>query len=522
MKIFVSFIAILFITMGIFFYRPSQNFGATVSQPVQGGTGASQIPLYGQVLVGTSAGIYIPSATSSLGLLSTSQKDWFVLNGALAPTTTIGILVNSSTTIGNGTQVGGLTISGGATTTGTAYFAGRIGVSKSAPAYPLDVAGFINTDQFSGYKLNGNTILYASTTNSSVVVGSTGAATRLSASSTLVYNLAVGAGALGAASLAGSFNTALGTSVLGSNTTGFSNVGLGYLALADNTTGFANMAIGQQSMWHNTTGSHNVSIGNAALRPNVSATSTVAIGDNSGVGNFTSYANQGGTFIGYQTGYMLQSGSNYNTLLGYQAGYDVTTGTNNTIIGSQQTTGNSITTGSNNILIGQGVRSGISRTGSNQLNIGNLIFGTSIGNNATLSTGNVGIATSTPWALLSIHAPAGTTPYFNIGSTTRTLYTIDGKGHHIYGGTTPTLSSCGTSPSITGNDSRGRIMVGTGVVTSCTLTFSQTYGTAPICSSNDESSVIVTSASSTPTTVVITSTGSVGGAFITYMCDGIY
>ncbi|HVU06393.1 MAG TPA: hypothetical protein VHE10_01195, partial [Candidatus Paceibacterota bacterium] len=54
-------------------------------------------------------------------------RDWSVNSfGALAPTTTRGIFVTASSTIGNGAQTGGLTINGGATTTGSAYFGGNI------------------------------------------------------------------------------------------------------------------------------------------------------------------------------------------------------------------------------------------------------------------------------------------------------------------------------------------------------------------------------------------------------------
>ncbi|RJQ34747.1 DNA-binding protein, partial [Candidatus Parcubacteria bacterium] len=83
-----------------------------------GGTGLTIAPSYGQLLLGQSNGTYALTATSSLGLISELQRDWQVTNGYLTPTTTIGILVNASSTIGNGAQAGGLTISGGATTSG--------------------------------------------------------------------------------------------------------------------------------------------------------------------------------------------------------------------------------------------------------------------------------------------------------------------------------------------------------------------------------------------------------------------
>jgi len=51
-------------------------------------------------------------------------KAWEIVSGYLAPTTTIGIMVNASSTIGDGTQAGGFTISGGATTTATSTLNG--------------------------------------------------------------------------------------------------------------------------------------------------------------------------------------------------------------------------------------------------------------------------------------------------------------------------------------------------------------------------------------------------------------
>ncbi len=86
---------------------------------------------------------WVNTATSSLGITGTGAsfgQSWEINSfGALAPTTTLGILVNASSTIGNGTQTSGLTISGGATTTGNAYFAGKIGISTTSPFAQLSV-----------------------------------------------------------------------------------------------------------------------------------------------------------------------------------------------------------------------------------------------------------------------------------------------------------------------------------------------------------------------------------------------
>ncbi|HPA25701.1 MAG TPA: hypothetical protein PLK76_03010, partial [bacterium] len=55
-----------------------------------------------------------------------------------------------------------------------------------------------------------------------------------------------------------------------------------------------------------------------------------------------------------------------------------------------------LTTGSNNIVIGYDIDAP-SATGSNRMSIGNLIFGTGIdGTGASISSGAIGIATTTP------------------------------------------------------------------------------------------------------------------------------
>lgn len=50
------------------------------------------------------------------------------------------------------------------------------------------------------------------------------------------------------------------------------------------------------------------------------------------------------------------------------------------------------------------------------------------------------------------------------------------------GGTgTPALTSCGTTPSITGTDVAGTVTMGTGTPTGCVITFGTPYATAPHC-----------------------------------------
>jgi hypothetical protein len=55
-------------------------------------------------------------------------------------------------------------------------------------------------------------------------------------------------------------------------------------------------------------------------------------------------------------------------------------------------------------------------------------------------------------------------------------------GHVEVTGADPTLSACGTSPTIIGNDTAGTVTMGTGGPSSCTVTFASAYATnAPAC-----------------------------------------
>jgi hypothetical protein len=101
------------------------------------------------------------------------------------------------------------------------------------------------------------------------------------------------------------------------------------------------------------------------------------------------------------------------------------------------------------------------------------------------ATGTVGIASSSPFAILSIGTATSTQtrPFFQIASSTQTtrLYTIDYLGRHYTSSTPPTVSLCGTTPSIVGSDYAGKVITGTGAPQSCTVTFSQKYSSSTSC-----------------------------------------
>lgn len=139
-----------------------------------------------------------------------------------------------------------------------------------------------------------------------------------------------------------------------------------------------------------------------------------------------------------------------------------------------------------------------------------------IGNGAT-NNGNVGIGgTTTPQAMLTVQRLTGsTTNILSIASSTGTsVVTVDYKGHIITGGSSPTISSCGTLPSIAGDDDNIQVTGGSGILSSCVINFAATWTksdrttrVAPACNPTEvQSGGIAIDASSTPTQVIVTAT----------------
>jgi hypothetical protein len=124
-------------------------------------------------------------------------------------------------------------------------------------------------------------------------------------------------------------------------------------------------------------------------------------------------------------------------------------------------------------------------------------------NTATPTAGNLLVADGTDWESVG-YASVGSDGSLTItGSGARTLFQT--RIHTA--DDVPTLSSCGTSPTIsaTATDNGGKITVGTSASDTCTLTFSGSAWTnAPSCSVIGEDSAITLAATTTTTTLVIT------------------
>jgi len=94
------------------------------------------------------------------------------------------------------------------------------------------------------------------------------------------------------------------------------------------------------------------------------------------------------------------------------------------------------------------------------------------------------------------------------------------QGHIETLGTAPTLSAgCGTGATIVGNDNNGTITTTATGFGTCTVTFARNWTNTPQCVLNNRSSTTVTRVTS-PSTTGFTVTGASGGNIVDYMCHG--
>ena len=202
------------------------------------------------------------------------------------------------------------------------------------------------------------------------------------------------------ANTTGQRNTAVGQMSLRMNTTGSSQVALGHLAL-NSSNGSGNVAIGANGLGANTSGTFNVAAGYYSLAGNVDGANNVAIGNQALLANTSGDEN---TAIGEFAMVTNSTGSN-NTAIGGGALSLNSTGSNNIAIGYQagQNTQTVLTNvPNNNIIIGHTIDLQ-DLSGSNQLSIGNLIYGTGLnGVGQISSSGNIGIGVQAPLDKLDV------------------------------------------------------------------------------------------------------------------------
>ena len=111
-----------------------------------------------------------------------------------------------------------------------------------------------------------------------------------------------------------------------------------------------------------------------------------------------------------------------------------------------------------------------------------------------------------------------------VSITPRTAAALGMLGHQIMTGATPTVGSgssdCGTSPSIGGNDSAGRVTVGATNGGQCTITFATPWPNPPVCSAFDETTGNLVRPIATSTSSVALTGTLMAGDTLVYHCVG--
>ncbi len=111
-----------------------------------------------------------------------------------------------------------------------------------------------------------------------------------------------------------------------------------------------------------------------------------------------------------------------------------------------------------------------------------------------------------------------------VSITPRTAAGLGMLGRQIMTGATPMVGSgssdCGTSPSIGGNDSAGRVTVGASNGDQCTITFATPWPNPPVCSAfNETAGNLVRPIAISTSSVALTGTLTAGDRLV-YQCVG--
>jgi len=182
---------------------------------------------------------------------------------------------------------------------------------------------------------------------------------------------------------AGKINTAAGLRALFSDTTGSFNTATGVLSLFSNTSGFFNSATGAYSLANNTIGNYNTANGYSALYYNTEGELNTATGFAALYRNTTGIRN---TANGFQALYRNTTGR-FNVANGYQALFGNTSGEDNTANGVGALHNNTI--GNLNTATGVGALSS-NTTGSNNTALGNGAGNSVFGANNVIAIGTPG------------------------------------------------------------------------------------------------------------------------------------
>ncbi|MDR0803259.1 hypothetical protein [Fluviicola sp.] len=305
--------------------------------------------------------------------------------------------LENNTTGSNNAAFGTMTLNANST--------GRQNSAFGDYALSKNIGGALGTTQFGNSAFGYNALLNNTSGNANSAFGASALQGNITGNSSSAFganallnfggtgnNTAIGMNALrGGAGATGSGNTAVGVGALNQTTSGYDNTALGNNALNGNTTGYQNSAFGILALRQNTTGFGNVGVGRQTLNNNTTGHFNTGIGVNAGYG----FGGSNNVAIGYGAGSGTSSNNSFS-------------GNYNIVIGSL--TGN-LAAGS--LTSVDSVRTTLlsSPTASNEMNIGNTLFGTGVNQvagdtrgitNPGLWLGKIGINTRKPGAPLDV------------------------------------------------------------------------------------------------------------------------
>ncbi|MGD0328642.1 MAG: immunoglobulin-like domain-containing protein [Minisyncoccia bacterium] len=451
---------------------------------------------YGNVLM---YGSSVPAwaATSTLFSGTTGQFPYFSASGTLSPTSSI-FLSGSNIGIGTTSPYAQLSISNSvtspvnqtlfsiaSTTAGTSTSTlmtvlanGNVGIGTATPNNTIQVTNLINFDNINyntalGYQAGLNVV---SGPNQGTFVGYQAGMGSSTASDSGTNNAAVGYQSL-YSNTSGSYNSAEGYGALYFNTTGSFNSAHGEAALYNNTSGSYNSAEGYEALFYNSTGNSNSAQGYNALSFNTTGLYSSALGANAGTyisgGSTANLVSNSSLFLGYNS-MALASGDTNEIVIGASAtgiGSNTVTLGNSSIlttalkgkVGIGTTTPDqklsiySAATPSLEFSLGAGAGNqwteGIDTTNGNSFEVAS---SSALGTNPRFvvnGSGNIGIGTTSPYALLSIGGNVvigastaggtlGTLTLPALGTVTGTFLAVNGTGT-VIATTTPLLSNAG-------------------------------------------------------------------------------
>ena len=241
----------------------------------------------------------------------------------------------------------------------------------------------------------------------------------------------------------GNRNIAIGQGVGASITTAGSNVMMGWGTGNNLTTGAENFLLGNFTGGSLTTHRGNVMIGTTVAQY-IQGFYNVAIGDRALQGSGTNQNAGNNIAIGRGALQLIQAYSDSNVAIGSQALKNIGGNADGNIaIGYETGINNSGSAFDYNILIGYNVQAPLQNTG-NQLNIGNLLYGTGVTSDQSVSTaGKIGIGQTAPDAKLHITGEGTTSATSALkieNATPTTIFDLKDNGQFTVGPSNSSIS----------------------------------------------------------------------------------